>query len=122
MRSPVLPCRSSGSRAPWYRASAAPTSLVPDLGPPRTRPTRLSGGLRIPVYRGEGNRTGPRGGFRLGKAPRRVPEERAATPAEVRAAVEALTEADIVRLEKFARYRIRGLGRMAGGRDHEDLL
>lgn len=58
----------------------------------------------------------------LGTGPRRVPEERAATPAEIRAALEALSEADHVRLEKYARYRIRGLGRMAGGRDHEDLL
>jgi hypothetical protein len=36
--------------------------------------------------------------------------------------MEALSEADHVRLEKYARYRIRGLGRMAGGRDHDDLL
>jgi len=51
-----------------------------------------------------------------------VPEERAATPDEVRAALDALGEADLVRLEKFARYRIRGLGRKAEGRDHDDLL
>ena len=29
---------------------------------------------------------------------------------------------DLGRLEKYARYRIRGLGRKATGRDHEDLL
>ena len=58
----------------------------------------------------------------LEKRPRRVPEERAATPDEVRAALDALGEADLVRLEKFARYRIRGLGRKAKGRDHDDLL
>ncbi len=51
-----------------------------------------------------------------------MPEERAATPDEVRAALDALGEADLVRLEKFARYRIRGLGRKAEGRDHDDLL
>jgi hypothetical protein len=36
--------------------------------------------------------------------------------------MEALGEADLVRLEKFARYRVRGLGRRASGRSHEDLL
>ena len=51
-----------------------------------------------------------------------MPKERAATPDEVRAALDALGEADLVRLEKFARYRIRGLGRKAEGRDHDDLL
>lgn len=41
---------------------------------------------------------------------------------EVRAALDALSDANLVRLEKYARYRIRGLGRKAGGRDYEDLL
>jgi hypothetical protein len=59
---------------------------------------------------------------RLDKNPRRVPEDRRGTPDEVRAALESLTEADLVRLEKYARYRIRGLGRAAKGRDHDDLL
>ncbi len=36
--------------------------------------------------------------------------------------MEALGEADLVRLERFARYRVRGLGRRAFGRSHEDLL
>ncbi len=36
--------------------------------------------------------------------------------------MEALGEADLVRLEKVARYRVRGLGRRASGRNHEDLL
>jgi hypothetical protein len=36
--------------------------------------------------------------------------------------VEALSEADLVRLERIARYRVRGLGRRASGRNHEDLL
>jgi hypothetical protein len=40
----------------------------------------------------------------------------------VRAAIEGLSEADLLRLEKFARYRVKGVGRMALGRDHNDLL
>jgi len=51
-----------------------------------------------------------------------VPEHRAAAPDEVRAHLEVLRVADLVRLEKYARYRIRGLGRKAAGRDHDDLL
>lgn len=34
----------------------------------------------------------------------------------------SLGEADLVRLDKFARYRVRGLGRRACGRTYEDLL
>jgi len=58
----------------------------------------------------------------LEKRPRRVADERAATPDEVRMALDALGEADLLRLEKYARYRIGGLGRKAVGRDHDDLL
>jgi hypothetical protein len=58
----------------------------------------------------------------LDKNPRRVPEDRRATPDEVRAALEGLTDADLVRLEKYARYRVRGLGRKAKGREQDDLL
>lgn len=58
----------------------------------------------------------------LDKRPRRVPEERAATPDEVRTHLEVLHDLDLVRLEGYARYRIRGLGRKAAGRDHNDLL
>src|SRR5438876_598459 len=58
----------------------------------------------------------------LEKRPRRVPDEHAATPDEIRTALDALGEADFVRLEKAARYRVRGLGRRASGRNHEDLL
>lgn len=67
-------------------------------------------------------RTAGRGGVGLDRQSRRVPEDSAATPEEVRAAVEALSEADLLRLEKFARYRVKSLGRMALGRDHNDLL
>ena len=45
-----------------------------------------------------------------------------ATVDEVQAAVEGLSAANLLRLEKFARWRVRGLGRRAGGRDHRDLL
>jgi hypothetical protein len=45
-----------------------------------------------------------------------------ATREEVEQAVVSLSPADRVRLEKFARYKMRGLGRRAANRDHEDLL
>ncbi len=51
-----------------------------------------------------------------------MPAESTATYEEVRAAIEAFSDADLLRLEKFARYRVKGLGRMALGRDHHDLL
>lgn len=56
------------------------------------------------------------------QASRRVPPEKAASLEEISAAVESLSEEDLWRLEKFARYRLRGIGRVAMGRDHEDLL
>jgi DNA-directed RNA polymerase specialized sigma24 family protein len=58
----------------------------------------------------------------LEKRSRRVADENAAAPGEVRMALDALGEADLLRLERYARYRIRGLGRKAVGRDHDDLL
>jgi DNA-directed RNA polymerase specialized sigma24 family protein len=57
-----------------------------------------------------------------GRSSRRVPEERAASLETVRAAIEGLTEADRLRLAAFAAWRVRGLGRRACGRTHEDLL
>lgn len=54
--------------------------------------------------------------------PRRVPEEAAATPEEIAAAVEALTPADWGRLNKFADYRIHKLGPKAQCEAGEDLL
>lgn len=56
------------------------------------------------------------------KLSRRVPEEKAASQDEIQTAIHSLTEAELLRLEKFARWRIRGLGRASGGRDWEDLL
>lgn len=87
---------------------------------------KLSGRRLDRAYIGAGGRSPAGGGRRrssgLEQRPRRIPDERAATPDEVRAAIDSLSEADHVRLEKFARYRIRGLGRRARGRNHEDLL
>jgi hypothetical protein len=59
---------------------------------------------------------------RIDKTSRRVPEERAATREEIVVAVEVLTRREHLRLEQYARWRIRGLGRAAQGRDWEDLL
>src|SRR5262249_27614593 len=53
---------------------------------------------------------------------RRVPEEKAATPAEVSATIEALSEADLLRLKRFANKRVRRLGRKAEERTGDDLL
>jgi hypothetical protein len=53
---------------------------------------------------------------------RRVPLEEAASLEEVSAALDSLSREDQWRLESSARYRIRGLGRAAHGRDDEDLL
>ena len=41
---------------------------------------------------------------------------------EVDRAIEALTRAEQLRFQQFAKFRIRGLGRTARGRDWEDLL
>jgi DNA-directed RNA polymerase specialized sigma24 family protein len=59
----------------------------------------------------------------MGKeAARNIPEEHAATPEEVQAAIEALTPADWYRLRKFAEYYIFLLGQKAGDRSADDLL
>ena len=41
---------------------------------------------------------------------------------EVERAIEALTSSELLRLQQFADYRVRGLGRAARGRTGEDLL
>src|SRR5262245_1076348 len=56
------------------------------------------------------------------KLSRRGPPELAADPAEVQAAIDSLTEADLLRLEGYAIWRIRAIGRKALGRNYEDLL
>lgn len=56
------------------------------------------------------------------KRPPSLPAGRAASPAEVRSAIEALTVADYGRLHKFGRAKVRSLGERAGGLTAEDLL
>jgi DNA-directed RNA polymerase specialized sigma24 family protein len=56
------------------------------------------------------------------KNPRQVPEERAASPDEIRAAIDALSKTDWYRLAKFADYHIFLLGERAGDHRGDDLL
>lgn len=51
-----------------------------------------------------------------------ISQDENATPEEIAGAIESLTAVELVKMERFARYRIRGLGRKAQGRDHEDLI
>jgi hypothetical protein len=53
---------------------------------------------------------------------RRIAPDQAATPEEVTDAISGLTRVELKKLEKSAKYRIRGLGRLAMGRDWQDLL
>jgi len=53
---------------------------------------------------------------------RRIPIEKMATAAEVRAAVESLSAVDKYRLKKFAQMRVLGLGRAAMRRDYKVLM
>ncbi len=53
---------------------------------------------------------------------RRIPLEKAASAEEIIDAITALTRVELRKLGKFARWRIRGLGRTAMGRDWQDLL
>ena len=57
-----------------------------------------------------------------GKTSRRVPAEAAATPAQMTAAIEALTVADWGRLRRYGDYRILKLGPKADGQKSDDLL
>ena len=41
---------------------------------------------------------------------------------EIHRAIRTLTSSDLLRLQRFAKFRVRGLGRAASGRDWEDLL
>jgi hypothetical protein len=41
---------------------------------------------------------------------------------EIDRAIKTLTSSDLLRLQRFAKFRVRGLGRAASGRDWEDLL
>lgn len=53
---------------------------------------------------------------------RRVPEEIAAGLHEVEEAIRCLSRPQLLRLENYAKKRIRGLGRANEGRDHNDLM
>ena len=53
---------------------------------------------------------------------RKIPEEHAATPEEIHAAIEALTPTDWYRLRKFAETYIFLLGEKAADRRADDLL
>src|SRR5436190_19910907 len=54
--------------------------------------------------------------------PRREPEDEAASLEEVRQAIVGLTPAELLRLQGYARWRVRGVGRAALGRAEHDLL
>lgn len=56
------------------------------------------------------------------KPPRRIPEELAATREEIDRAIETLTGAQLLRLHKFAAWRIRGLGRASPWHEVDELL
>lgn len=56
------------------------------------------------------------------KPPRRVPDEVAATPREIAAAIEARTPGDWARLKRSADYRIWRLGPKADSRTGDDLI
>jgi len=53
---------------------------------------------------------------------RRIPIEKAATHDEILDAVTSLSRAELKKLQKYARWRIRGLGRASLGRDWRDLF
>lgn len=53
---------------------------------------------------------------------RRIPKEKAATHDEIIDAVTSLSRAELKKLQKYARWRIRGLGRASLGRDWQDLF
>lgn len=59
----------------------------------------------------DGPRSGKRreGGSRLASPPRRVPDEQAATPEEVRVTLAELSAATWIKLKKYAGWRIRGV-------------
>lgn len=53
---------------------------------------------------------------------RRIPPEKAASIDEINDAIISLTAEDLKRLEKYAKWRVKGLGRKKTGRTWEDLL
>lgn len=57
-----------------------------------------------------------------GESARRVAPEKAAIPAEITAAIDGLSEVELVRLRQYASARVRLLGRKAGTETGDDLL
>lgn len=53
---------------------------------------------------------------------RRIPPEKAASVDEIHDAITSLTDAQLIRLKKYARWRVKGLGRKKTGREWKDLL
>lgn len=53
---------------------------------------------------------------------RRIPPEKAASVDEINDAIISLTETQLIRLKKYARWRVKGLGRKKAGRSWKDLL
>jgi DNA-directed RNA polymerase specialized sigma24 family protein len=53
---------------------------------------------------------------------RRVPEEIAADTEEINEAIRSLTREELLKLEKYAKWRIKGIGRASEGRNREDLM
>jgi hypothetical protein len=56
------------------------------------------------------------------QASRRVPPEKSAKLEEIGAAIDSLSKEDLWRLEQYARWRLKGIGRAARGHNYEDLL
>jgi hypothetical protein len=56
------------------------------------------------------------------KPPSQASEKKLAKPDEVVKAIASLTEGQLLRLKESAKWKIRGLGRRAMGRDYQDLL
>lgn len=52
----------------------------------------------------------------------RLPDDQAASEAEVVAAIASLTAKQLLKLQKYAEYKIHGLGRKALGKNWQDLL
>lgn len=56
------------------------------------------------------------------KSPSQAPDKEPATSDEVAKEIASLTDGQILKLLNFAKWKIKGLGRKALGRDHQDLL
>ena len=82
----------------------------------------MSGPVRIPALPYGGLKSGYGRSLVSKKADRRVPEEQAATAAQVLEAIETMTLGDAVRLRGFAASTWRLRGHLPDGGDGDDLL